>query len=124
MKGSEIIELILDLIDTAVLFGKLPGLQMPGYTDMQRKIPDVRVSHEGQDKDAWSRKLRFSFQHLLSQSLLIFSCLVYLRKFLCIVRRFCCICLLLYIGRFCLRLFGFLCSFHSLSTKYWRVTMA
>lgn len=47
MKGSEIIELILDLIDTAVLFGKLPGLQMPGYTDMQRKIPDVRVSHEG-----------------------------------------------------------------------------
>lgn len=88
MDGSEITDLILDLIHlhSAMLFGKLPSLLMPGYTEIQRKIPDVRMSHEGWDIDAWGRGLCFSFQHLLSQSWLIPSCLVYLKKCFCAVK--------------------------------------
>lgn len=49
MNGSEISDLSLDLVQlhNAVLFGKLPSLLMPGYTEIQRKTPDVQTSHEG-----------------------------------------------------------------------------
>lgn len=88
MNDSEIPDLIVGLIQlhNAMLFGKLPSPLMPGYTEVQRKIPDVQMSHEGWDIEAWGRGLCFSFQRLLSQSLLIPSCLVLLKKCFCVMK--------------------------------------